>query len=255
MFDEEQYLQNLHTFSLGRRLYHFESVDSTNSFIINKDWKRGAIAVADVQTNGKGRSGRNWVSESGNAYFSFSVTHLDKSMLMPLNIIIGYAVCDVLRKYTSVYLKWPNDCVASGKKICGILLEASFDGINVDKLAVGIGINLFDINVPKDLNIPVTSLETQGVPTETIIKEKIIADILNRAEELICKLEEGDIEIEKLWRSYSANLGKNITIKIGADKKGFTELGIAKNGALIAETIGEEIRIITSDEVGYDFGD
>lgn len=254
MFDKEKYLQHLKTFILGRRLYYFDSICSTNSFIINEDWKRGAIAVAEVQTDGKGRSGRNWVSSGGNAYFSFAVTHLDKSLLMPLNIIIGFAVCDVLRKYTSVSLKWPNDCVAGGKKVCGILLETSFEGANLEKLAVGIGINLFDRCLPCGLDRPVTSLETRGVSEKVIEREIIIADILNEAEKLINLLQDGKIAIEKLWKSYSANINKDITVTIGNDKKVFTERGITKNGALIAETIGEDIRIITSDEVGYDFG-
>lgn len=255
MFDKEKYLKHLRTFILGRKLYCFDSIGSTNSFIINEDWKRGAIAVAEVQTGGKGRSGRNWVSVSGNAYFSFAVTHFDKSLLMPLNIIVGFAVCEVLRKYTSVSIKWPNDCVAGGKKICGILLDTSFDGANLEKLAVGIGINLYDSCVPCGLDRPVTSLETMGVSAKVIEREILIADILNETEKYINLLQDGELAIENLWRSYSANLNKDITIKIGADKKGFTERGITKNGALIAETIGGEIRIITSEEVGYDFGD
>lgn len=254
MFDREKYFNNLQTQYLGRRLHYFESIDSTNSFIIDKDWKRGAVAVAELQSKGKGRSGKNWTTVPGNACFSFAIAGFDKKFLMPLNIIAGFAVADVLKEYAPVRLKWPNDCVLNGKKICGILLETSFEGEKLEKLAVGVGINLYDANLPVNLDIPITSAETFGVPSGAICREKIIALVLNNVEKYINLLNENSIDIKELWGGYSANLGKNISVTVGGVKQTFIEKGIDENGSLVAENKnGLDIKI-TSGEVGYDFG-
>lgn len=254
MFSQEKYLRALLAKRLGKRPYYFESLDSTNSFIINKDWHEGAMALADIQTDGKGRSGKNWVTVPGNACFSFAVTDLDKNMLMPLNLLAGFAVTDVLRRFAPVSLKWPNDCVCGGKKICGILLETSFAGDRLEKLAVGIGINLYDRCVPKVAGIPVTSLETLGADPSGISREEIIADIITRFEELTELLKEGNIAIEETWRGYSANIGGEISVTLSGEKRIFREKGVTAEGALLAlDKYGRET-VINSGEIGYDFG-
>lgn len=122
-------------------------------------------------------------------------------------------------------------------------------------MSVGIGINLYDDNLPKNLNIPITSAETSGVAKGTICREKIIACVLNKVEKYIDLLNENSIKINELWSDYSANIGKTITVTIGGVKQTFIEKGIDSNGSLIAENEnGLEIKI-TSGEVGYDFGD
>ncbi|MBC7196979.1 MAG: biotin--[acetyl-CoA-carboxylase] ligase, partial [Deferribacterales bacterium] len=160
MFDKNLYFATLNTQKLGRNFLYFQSIDSTNTYAIENKLPYGSIVFADMQIKGKGRSNRKWSSISDqNIYFSCVLGDIKPENLLQLNIIIGYAVCDVLRKYADCYLKWPNDIMVNNKKAGGILIETKFSGNHLEKVIFGIGINVNNTHFEDVLKDIATSLK------------------------------------------------------------------------------------------------
>lgn len=251
MFDKDLYLSALNTLYMGRKYVFIDSVSSTNDFLTDSHERAGYLAIARVQTKGRGRSGKSWFSYDGGLAFSVVLPELSPQHLMPLNIIVGYSVAETLKKYAPVKVKWPNDCVTDMGKICGTLIDTRFKGGSLEKAVLGIGINLFETDFPKD-TVAMGDYLSKYVKGD-ICREVIVAEILNELEKLIDKLVNGNIDIVAQWPLYSANIGKNIIVNINGRKFNLVEKGIDSNGFLITEGVDGE-RIITSGEIGYDFG-
>ncbi|MDR2901539.1 MAG: biotin--[acetyl-CoA-carboxylase] ligase [Lactobacillales bacterium] len=114
-------------------LHFFETLESTNDTA--KAYPIGSVIIADIQTGGKGRNGRMWQSPKGNLFLSAVLP--DYGDLTPyLSFLAGVAVVEALPEWP-LKLKWPNDVLLDGKKICGILLERE-----ENKVIMGIGINV-----------------------------------------------------------------------------------------------------------------
>lgn len=131
------------TMSRLSKLILFETIDSTNSYLLNRMPCSGEVCLAEEQTKGRGRLGRTWCSEPvGNIYFSLGWC-FSKNIgeLSGLSLAIAVIVAAVLKKYDptiTVQLKWPNDILHAGKKIAGILLEGKASCV-----VIGIGLNLY----------------------------------------------------------------------------------------------------------------
>ncbi|MES2252937.1 MAG: biotin--[acetyl-CoA-carboxylase] ligase [Pseudomonadota bacterium] len=144
-------------------IHHFESVVSTNEVCkhyINEGAGEGAIILADLQTGGKGRHGRTWVSPVGNLYTSILLTPSvhDNAPLVKsyaqLAFMAGLGVIKGLESLgaTGIQLKWPNDGLVNGHKLFGILVECVDDAV-----VVGIGININQ--APEGVDQKTTSLK------------------------------------------------------------------------------------------------
>ena len=124
-------------------------MDSTNEEAKragNVGAEEGTVFWADVQTAGKGRRGRSWYSEAANnLYFTIllrpQVTPDKASML---TLVMAHAVAGAVREFAGLeaQIKWPNDIVVAGKKICGILCEMKLDGTRLDYCVAGVGVNV-----------------------------------------------------------------------------------------------------------------
>ena len=146
-------------------IHYFEELDSTNIRIneLAKDGaEHGTVIVADRQTAGKGRRGRTWESPSGmNLYFSILLRpEIATEKAAMLTLIMAYSTARLLRENWNLQaeIKWPNDLVVSGKKICGILTEMSLEGYEIGHVVVGTGINVNVTDFPEDLKDKATSL-------------------------------------------------------------------------------------------------
>ena len=108
---------------IGTKTYSFKELDSTNEFAKTlKDADEGTLVIADRQTQGKGRIGRKWYSPEGGLWFSIILKPEDKTL--PLQMVIGVAICDALKTLgINANLKWPNDVLIDTKKVAGILAE------------------------------------------------------------------------------------------------------------------------------------
>jgi len=244
--DKERIDKFLSKSIFNKKIHIFESLDSTNTEAINGNYDHFSVILAQKQTSGKGRSGRKWFSDTGNLYFSIILSRLPIEKLLPLNIIIGYAICDAIRHYAEVKLKWPNDIVYNGKKIGGILIETKFSGNTLEKIVVGIGINVNQKEFDNEISYLATSLSI--ITGQNINLEDILTRILVNIEKYYKNLLKNRIDIIEKWCKYSNNFGRNIKIHINGVKVEFIEKGITENGELIVEDkYGKEQKIVLGD--------
>ena len=155
----------MHTEWVAKEVLYFDTIDSTNTKaqeLAEKGYPSGTLVVADKQESGKGRRGRSWVSPSGTGIF---MTLMIKPDINPnnasmLTLVAALAVAKAITSVTGeeALIKWPNDIVVNGKKVCGILTEmnAQFDYIN--HIVVGIGINVHNESFPEEISQMASSL-------------------------------------------------------------------------------------------------
>lgn len=166
---------------------HEAQMDSTNEEAKragNAGGTHGMVFWADVQTAGKGRRGRSWYSEAANnLYFTIllrpQVTPDKASML---TLVMAHAVAGAVREFTGLeaQIKWPNDIVVAGKKICGILCEMKLDSTRLDYCVAGVGVNVGRQEFAEDICDKATSLEEQL--GRQIDREGLLQAILGRFE-------------------------------------------------------------------------
>ena len=159
----DEILDRLRSEYMGRSLYYYEETDSTNARIrelADAGAPAGTLAVADMQTAGRGRRGRGWLSPPGmNMYMSLLLKpDIDPSDAPMITIIMALAVCEAVTEVIGgekmpdtpdvgdgipqARIKWPNDIVVNGRKVCGILTEMNMEAGHIGGVIVGVGINV-----------------------------------------------------------------------------------------------------------------
>lgn len=253
MFNKDLYFSNLQTKVLGKNILIFDEVSSTNSYLIDNYGNIGDVVVAKNQSKGKGRSGRSWLTFRDSLAFSVLLPIYDAKYLLPLNILAGFSVVDTLKNYAEVKIKWPNDIVVNGLKVCGMLIDTSFNGSNLEKTVLGIGINIINNDFPVDIKNKATSI--QNWSSKEVKKEIILSSILNHLENYINLFINNKLDFVTLWSNYSANINNDINIHINNIVTKYKEIGINNDGCLIVLNSSGVKEIILSGEIGYDFGD
>lgn len=247
--------RNMQTKWLGRTVIFLPEVDSTNDYLkrmANQQTQEGLLVVAKTQTNGRGRRGRIWESEKGKGIFMTVLLKPDiaPELVAMLTLVVAVSVADALSQQIkrSLQIKWPNDILLAGKKICGILTEMSTEGKALQSVYVGIGINLEQRSFPGTLQKTATSLWLQGI--EIINRVDCIAKILLELEknyELF--LQEGTLRpFRQRYEALLINRGKWVKT-IGAVQTEGKALGITDFGALCIQKKDESIEEIVSGEV------
>lgn len=234
---------------LGRPLHFFDTIDSTNTSaagLARKGGAEGTIVIADAQTGGKGRLGRSWVSPPGvNLYLSVILRPQKPTSAAPqLSLLASVAVAEAIVQQTplSPAIKWPNDVLVSGKKVCGILTEMQAKGSQLRSVIVGIGVN---INAslaafPEELQDRASSLFLMcGEPVDRVA---FTVSLLTHLEKLyVLWLEKGFPVVGAAWEGYASELlGKSITVTAPEGIISGTVRGIDRDGALLVETVAPE---------------
>lgn len=212
---------------VGSRFFRLSEVESTNEYIkgILKDAPEGTVVLADVQTAGKGRSGRTWYSPEGGLWMSILLDHCE-GCLMPLTAAV--AICEAFELYDiRLGIKWPNDLFLNGKKVAGILTEV------VDERAIlGIGINLNVTQFPADLAQKASSVlvETKKhLNTQTVYQ-----DVCYSVDKYYQYLREEKIDdLLTKWRDYTVMIGRDVRIELPDRVVMGRVLDIDRHGALI----------------------
>ena len=146
---------------------HYKEVDSTNAEarrLSVEGAESGLVVTAKKQTAGKGRRGRSWESPADeNLYLSILLRpSLEPEKAPMLTLVMAYSVAKALQKEDiQVLIKWPNDLVLSGKKVCGILTEMNLSGAQVEDVIVGVGLNVNTMKFPDELEDKATSLRKE----------------------------------------------------------------------------------------------
>jgi len=151
----EEVRLGLETNMLGKHIIHHDGVSSTQDLadeLARKGADEGTAVIAEKQTRGRGRKGREWVSPAeGGVYLSVVLRPaLMPNQIVPLPLVAGVAVANAIEKVTPLKprIKWPNDIMVNGKKVAGILAEMNCEIDSVNHIILGIGIN---VNTPKKL--------------------------------------------------------------------------------------------------------
>ena len=241
---------------VGCEILYFDSIDSTNTKaqeLAEKGYPSGTLVVADKQIAGKGRRGRNWESPSGCGIF---MTLMLKPDINPnnasmLTLVSALAVAKALADITGkdAKIKWPNDIVIDGRKVCGILTEmsAQFDYIN--NIVIGIGINVNNSSFPEEISATASSLRLLS-GGKKYRRAEIIEKIMEYFEKYFSIFLETE-DLSALVNEYDAMLvNMKRQVKVLDPKEPFegTAMGITKTGELIVDT-WESRKLVSSGEV------
>ena len=248
--------ENLKTKFIGKRVYYFDSIDSTQNFalkIASKDNENGTVIISKKQTGGKGRMKRKWFSPIGGIWMSIIIhPDFDISNTTLVPIATSLALCRAIEKTTKTKpeLKWPNDITIKGKKVAGILVDTSIQSNKIESLVLGIGIN-FKIKQEKLKKIIVNSPNYYGATTLVKKNESalhLVQQFLYELEVIFQWINSGlTKKIIYEWTKRSSTIGKNISII--NDKKIVTGKAtkIDNDGALIISKNKQATRILIGD--------
>jgi BirA family biotin operon repressor/biotin-[acetyl-CoA-carboxylase] ligase len=222
------------------------TVDSTNAEALRRlagGQVPPFIVLAERQTSGRGRRGRNWVSPFGeNLYYSLAL-QVDGGMrqLEGLSLVVGLALLRALRVagVVSAGLKWPNDVLVDGRKVAGILLELSGDPADVCHVVIGIGVNVNMLADKGAIDQPWTSMRAElgGL----VDRNEFVCE-LNRQLSLYLDLHKarGFAALRDEWQENHLWQGRSVILAMGANPVEGVVLGVDQAGAIRLRVAGVE---------------
>ena len=213
--------QNLNTKFLGKRVYYFDSTDSTQNFameIASNDKENGTVVISKKQTGGRGRMKRKWKSPTGGIWMSIIIhPKFDVSYTTLVPIATSLALCMAIEKILKIKpeLKWPNDVTLKGKKVAGVLVDTSIISNEIENMVLGIGIN-FKIK-PHELASTIKKTPNfYGVATLVKKNERalpLVHQFLYELEKVFQLINSRRIKkIKSEWTKRSSTIGRNVSI-------------------------------------------
>jgi BirA family biotin operon repressor/biotin-[acetyl-CoA-carboxylase] ligase len=236
---------------LGRQIYYYFEVDSTNSLAGNLAGNShdGTVVLAEVQTSGRGRLSRPWSSPPGGIWMSLIL----KPSIPPLwayrlNMAGAVGVSRAIKKLYDIdaRIKWPNDLVVEDKKLCGLLTEISAEMDRLNHVVVGIGINANNSldGFPQEWNATSISQEL-GRPVN---RGELIRSILEETDMCYRRIEQDFETLHQAWVDLSATLEKRVRIVSSGGEISGTASALDKDGALVVRLDGgDEVKVLAGD--------
>ena len=228
---------------VGQEIFYYPVIDSTNTRakqLAEEDYPTGTLVVAGQQDAGRGRRGRSFESPQGAGIF---MTLMLKPELSPVNapmltLVAALAVSAAIVKTTGrpAGIKWPNDIVMNGKKVCGILTEMSAQMDYVNHIVIGIGINVHNESFPEEIAPVATSLYMET--GEHFNRAALIEEVWEQFEHYYAIFMETE-DLSGLVKEYDAHLvNRNQIVKVLDPKEPFEgkAMGITPRGELIVDT-------------------
>jgi BirA family biotin operon repressor/biotin-[acetyl-CoA-carboxylase] ligase len=240
---------------LGRSFFFYPELDSTNSYakqMSRVDTLHGALILTDDQRRGRGQYERNWEATPGqNLTFSLVFEPTDRNRLTLLSLACALAVSDVCASQIdcNFCLKWPNDILCDGKKLGGLLTEAIFNGNILDRVIIGIGLNVNQVKFSEELEDIATSLRSVG--GQKFSREKLLAVILSKVEYYYRLWSTREIELIRSINKKLLGYGNWTRLNVnGADRDGkFKFLGVNENGQLVVLNKDLEVDTFSYEQV------
>jgi BirA family biotin operon repressor/biotin-[acetyl-CoA-carboxylase] ligase len=233
LLDPELICKGLDTKFIGRDLRYFREVRSTNEIAgeIASNCADGTIVLAEMQTSGKGRLSRPWISPPGGIWMSLILKpHIPLAKVYRINMAISLAIA---RTLSSLYglkpgIKWPNDILINERKLCGILMEinAEVDRLNYAVVGIGINANVDAESFPAEWKATSIEIELGQVVSRTQLIQRLLLEI----EEAYTKMDLA--EIYSQWRDRSVTLGKNVRISSQDGDFEGEAVSLSEDGAL-----------------------
>lgn len=251
----EELAYGLNTEKIGQKILCFDEIDSTNLEVKRQaldDEKHGLVVVAEEQTKGRGRKGRQWVSPKGTGIWMSLMLKpdLSPSSAPMLTLVAGLAVCEAIQGQTGLeaQIKWPNDIVVQKKKICGILTEMNGEIDHLNYIVLGIGVNVNVEGFPKELEDIATSLKIAS--GKEVSRVQLLQKILERLEHYY-RIFERDGDLQNLiegYKSHCITYNKEVKVLGPLETMEGIVVDITDQGELILET-EEGTKKVVSGEV------
>jgi len=237
---------------MGKKVFSYDVADSTNEIaydLAKKGAPEGSVVVAEGQRRGKGRMGRSWVSPKGGIYLSAILRpDLSPNDIPKITLMCAISACTAIRDCSGLdaKIRWPNDILVEGKKICGILTEMKAEQDRIDFIIVGIGINV---------NTPASALPKVGTSIKEEVGKKFSRIELTR--KLLESLEvhyegfkkDGFAATRQHWRDLSATLGRRVKADLNHKKIEGQAQDIDEDGALLIRLDNGFIERLLSGDV------
>jgi BirA family biotin operon repressor/biotin-[acetyl-CoA-carboxylase] ligase len=240
------------TLPAGYRRIAFDRVASTNDEarrLAEAGAGEGLVVTGEIQTAGRGRQGRTWLSPHGGLYASFLLRPPAKpARAGELGFGVAVAVAEAvehLARGVDAKCKWPNDVLVHGKKIAGILLESRGTPDTLDWLVAGIGVNVGE--APEQTAWPATSVASLGGDPSV---ERALEALAQRFDHWYRHwLSEGFAPLRQAWLARAHALGQTLKLKRNGDEREGTFVGLDPSGALVLELAGGRRETISYGEV------
>lgn len=246
----------LKTKIMGQKLFCYTSVGSTNEIAKKKALAgepEGSIVVAEEQVEGKGRLARWWDSPTSGLWVSLILRpQIDPYQAPHLTFVSAVAVCQALRRFTGlkVMIKWPNDLLYQGKKLCGILTELGAELAVVNYIIIGIGINVNQQvkDWPPEIRAKATSLAAaSGKNWRRVDLLQVLLEEYEQVYQLY--LMQGFPTILSLWREMNVTLGAEVVVTSREETyAGFAE-DIDDYGCLLVRRETGELESLIAEDV------
>ncbi|MDY6965154.1 MAG: biotin--[acetyl-CoA-carboxylase] ligase [Halobacteriota archaeon] len=231
--------QRLETEIFGRTIYHFDKIDSTNRMakdLAIEGAGEGTVIIAEEQTHGRGRLGRSWVSPLSSVLLSIILRpQVSPTQAHMITLMAGIAAAKTIRRYDiDARIKWPNDVLIDGRKVCGILTEISAAGDNINFIIIGIGINVnVDIDsFPIEIRKRSTSLKAEV--KKEISRVEFVQLLLKELEDYYNLFKEQNfVALSRDWKESSDTLNRWVQVTTPNEVVEGKAIDISQNGALI----------------------
>ncbi|MBA7559025.1 biotin--[acetyl-CoA-carboxylase] ligase [Candidatus Atribacteria bacterium 1244-E10-H5-B2] len=251
--------RGLSTNYVGKEIYYFPELKSTNIMAKEKTLHRaegtdqGTLIIAERQSAGKGRLGREWFSPAGGIWLSIILyPQLSPSYISRITLMTAVAVVKAIKVCTRIesQIKWPNDILISEKKVCGILTEmsAELDIINWVVVGIGINVNIGHREFPE--NIQENTISLKEASGKEVLRVKLVQIFLQEFEKYYEILKRREFSsILKEWKLYSHTLGRKIRVDTGEKIITGEAVDINEEGALILKKEDSELAEIISGTI------
>lgn len=247
--------EEIKTVWAGRDILFLDTVDSTNeeaSRQAGQGAAHGTLIIAGEQTAGRGRMGRSFSSPSQEGIW---MSLLIKDDIAPMNasmltLVMGLAVARAIEGCCDLtpMIKWPNDLILSGKKVCGILTEMRMQGDRISHLVIGIGINVHNAVFPSSIESVATSVFLES--GKQVDRNVLIAEVLQAFEQYYAVfMEHQDLSgLMNTYNKYLINRGRQVRVLAPEKSYEGVALGINAIGELLVET-ENDVHPVASGEV------
>jgi len=250
---------NLDTKLIGRDIKWFSTLDSTNIYakkLAIEGCNEGTVIIAETQTAGRGRLGREWSSADG---LGIWMSIILKPSILPefvqlITLAASVAIVKAIYSTTGIQtgIKWPNDIILKDRKLCGILTEMSCEADHINYVIIGVG-----INVNQDTKDFCGQLSDKAISLKLFSEDKINYKREDLVKNILREIEKAYLQINNMltgsiiddWRRFSVTLGKEVTVVSKENK--FTAIAedITDEGKLIVRCADGKIMEILSGEV------
>ena len=235
----------------GCEIVYFDETDSTNRqarMLAADGAAHGTLVIADTQSAGRGRRGRGWISPAGEGIFMSLIVRpqVHPSQVARMSLTLALAVGRAIERVTGLdaRIKWPNDIVIGGRKICGLLLEMDATAEMVKSIVAGVGINVHQTAFDEEIAHTASSLDLMA--GRRVSRSEIVRAFLEEFELAMAMDEE---QMMDAYRARSATIGQRVqVIALDGTYTGVAK-GVTQSGSLLVEDEAGVMREVLAADV------